>query len=181
MELSEIPLHLLVPAIVPLIATAVGWYGIYQPLHLQMQRAETAYRDEQKKTSLQRDIADREALMEAYQQRLPKTADTDWLIAQTALIATNAKVQLTAVSPQRPVTEKAGYTRLSIVVECEVTYHQLGELVSALESAQPFLRLDQVEIGQAKTEPTKRGAEPANRRKISLTLSTMYLPPAASS
>lgn len=180
MELSDLPLHLLVPAVVPLIAAATGWYGIYQPQHLRIRSAEAMYREEEKKTDVQRDVADREALIEAYQQRLTKTADTDWLIAQTALVATKANVQLTAVSPQRPVTEAAGYTRLSIIIECEITYHQLGELAAALENAQPFVRIDQVEVGQAKTDP-KRGADPANRRKVTLTLSTIYLPAVSSS
>ena len=175
MGLSELPLHWVGPVLVPVAAVAVGWYGIYEPQRARLQRVEKSYQDEQRKMTQRRTIADSERLIDAYQQRLAKTADTDWLIAQTALVATNVKTQLTSVSPQRPTTETGGYTRLSIVVECELTYHELGLFVAALESAQPFIQVDQIDVGAAVRTDAQHGTPGANRRNITLTLSTMYM------
>ncbi len=188
MELSDLPLQWLGPVLVPVAAVAVGWYGIYEPQHATLQRVDGASHNEQQRLALQRTIADHKRLIDGYQQRLAKTPDTDWLIAQTATVATAAKVQLTAVSPQRPVAETVTavspqqpaaetdrYVRLSIIVECELTYHELGAFVAALESAQPFIQVDQIEVGVMARAETKPGMPDAARRKIALTLSTIYM------
>ncbi len=182
--LPDLPFHLLGPIVVPIIAGAIGWYGIYQPQHEQWHTAQAAYHEEQQKMSLQRDIADRHALIQAYRQRLPTTADTNWLITQTALIATQSQLQLTAVNPQPPLPDPKGYTQLIIRVECAATYHRLGQFVARLESTQPFIRVDRLELlqthqetpaGDAKKKPSPQ-TDSANTPKVTLMLSTMYVP-----
>ena len=166
------------PALVPVVAAAIGWYGIYQPQRDRQLAAQTAYAEEQQKAALQRDIADREALLRMYRDRLPKTADTDWLISQSAAVAVEAGIQLNTVRPDSPAAEK-DYTRLTVTVESVATYHELGRFVSRLESAQPFIRIDRVKVAEAASTDGARPSTddaPTGRRKIMLTLSTIYLP-----
>ena len=178
MKLPKVSAQMLGPVLVPMAAVAVGWYGIYRPQRARLQAALADQVEEQQKTAVQRDIAAREALLRSYRERLPKTADTDWLIAQSALIAGKTGMPLTTVTPAQPIAEQ-GYTRLAITVESAATYHELGRFVSALESAQPFIRVDDVKVEAAMpaaTGGTAAGGAPANRHKITLTLSTLYLP-----
>ena len=178
MAMSKIPVQWLGTALVPIAAAVIGWYGVYQPQRDQRLAAQAAYAEEQQKTVLQRDIADRETLVHAYQNRLPKTADTDWLISQSAAVAAAAGIQLHTVRPDSPVAEK-GYTRLTITVESVATYHELGRFVSQLESAQSFICVDRVKVAEAAPAGDERSSTdgaPTGRRKIMLTLSTIYLP-----
>ena len=180
MTIPKIPLQALAPVLVPVAAAAVGWYGIYQPQRARVLAAQANVVEEQRKTAMQRDIADREALLRAYQGRLPKTADMDWLINHTAQIAGQTGMQLNTVKPERPVEDKEkGCMRLTMTVETLATYHELGRFVGALESAEPFIRVDEVKVETATAAtaetPAGRGAS-ANRRQVILTLSTVYLP-----
>ena len=172
MATSKIPVQWLGPVLVPVVAVGIGWYGIYQPQRDRHVSAHAAYAEEQQKAALQRDIAEREALLRLYRERLPKTPDTDWLINQSAAVAAEAGIQLNTVRPDAPSAEK-GYTRLIITVESVATYHELGRFVSQLESAQPFIHVDRVKVAEAASAVDKA---PTGRRKIMLTLSTIYLP-----
>lgn len=164
------------PVLVPVAAVAIGWYGVYQPQRARLRQAQDDVAEEQQQTAVQRDIAARAAVLDAYQKRLPATADTDWLIRQTAQIAGSAGIPLQTVKPAEPTAEQEkGYTRLTLTVETLATYHEVGHFVAALESASPFIRVDEVKVAEAADErPTEGGS--ANRRKMTLTVSTIHLP-----
>lgn len=177
MVVPKISVQILGPVLVPVVAAAIGWYGIDQPQRARRLQTQTAYAEEQRKITLQRDIADREALLGAYRERLSTTADTDWLINQSALLAARAGIQFKTVKPDPPSAER-GYTRLAVTVESLATYHELGRFVGHVESAQPFIRVERVKIGAASAtdEAAADGRASAGRRKVLLTLSTIHLP-----
>ncbi len=124
----------------------------------------------QEKTDQQarKDTADLINQVEQYQAQLPSEPDPSWLVREAMAAGQKAGIDITSISQQNPETGKQA-TALSVVLQINGTYHQLGRFLDELEHAKHFIRVDQVSVSSLHGD----GDKPS----IQVTLSTLYLPP----
>ena len=83
--------------------------------------------------------------VQQYEERMPMTEDTSWLVDLVTQLADERQIQLRSVDPQAP-QDKGLYTKLGVRIGARCTYHALGDFVSDLENNQKFLTIEQCQI-----------------------------------
>ena len=153
-------------ALVLCIAGYFGYNVIYRRNQQQLERLQAQLAEQQETQNLRVQVAQSLKQIEQFRKRLPPQAETEWLVSQVNRLAEGAGLQLTSVTPQ-PTRSIQEFTWLSVTVRFTSPYHQLGQFVSTLENAEPFLRIDGLEIS-----PPRQG----QAVDIRMTVSTLYVP-----
>lgn len=118
----------------------------------------------------QRAQADAAALLNRvaeYRKRLPQEPDPSWLVTHVTALAKKTGIQFTTITQDIPQDQKS-FTRLSASLQFSASYHQLGAFVDAIEHAQPFLRVDRIEVSAS--------GDRQERVPMKLVLSTVHFP-----
>ena len=153
-------------ALVLCIAGYFGYNVIYRRNQQQLDRLQAQLAEQQETQNVRVQVAQSLNQIEQFRKRLPPQAETEWLVGHINRLAQGAGVQLTSVNPQPPKSVQE-FTWLSVTVQFTSPYHQLGQFVSTLENAEPFLRIDGLEIS-----PLRQG----QAVDIRMTVSTLYIP-----
>jgi hypothetical protein len=153
----------------------VGYHVVYLPksnevasIRTQIRAADAAQSDRVKLAGLMTRVA-------RYRQRLPQAADPSWLAREVVELSRRAGIQLTGMTQEPPHPLHGGegsapLTRLAVDLKFRTSYHRFGAFLDAIERAEPFLRIDELDV----TAPRDVGEE----AEIRLVVSTGYIPPA---
>ncbi len=137
------------PVITVLFVTAglvAGWtlYGRSMLTRLQTLEQERAALVQ--KTTLVQSIADIERRLTEYQTRLTEGKKKGWFLEEMNSIAKEAGFILLSVEPQQRRDIGNDLELLSVHIEADASFHELGEFVSRLESAKSAFKVVQVDI-----------------------------------
>ena len=152
-----------------LVLCIAGYFGynvIYLRNRQQLDLLQAQLAEQQETQNVRVQVAQSLKQIEQFRKRLPPQAETEWLVSQINRLAQSAGVQFASINPQppKPVQE---FTWLSVTVQFTGSYHQLGQFVSTIENAEPFLRIDGLEIS-----PPRQGAA----IEVRMTVSTLCVP-----
>jgi len=146
----------------------VTYTWIYVPSQRQVQLIREQKVKEQANQRTQADVVALLKTVEQYRERLPKEPDPSWLVRETVTLAQKAGLQITSISQEDPQTFPE-FTRLTVNLQFAASYHQLGAFLDNIEHAEPFIRVDRINLSHT----TKDEASAS----IQLAFSTIYLPP----
>lgn len=155
------------------ITTLLGYNLVHKPQQRQLDSIHAAITAEQTRQQTASAIVDALQQLERYRGRLPEEPDPSWLVRQVVSVAEQTGVQLTSIG-QEPPQRFEQFTRLAVKLKVAASYHRLGTFLDHLERSPVFLRVDSLEI----TEPSDSQGPP-QPEDVTLTLSTVYLPPGA--
>jgi len=71
--------------------------------------------------------------------------DYKWLMTIISEIANKERIEITTVKPL-PVKEMKFYKSLSVALNLEGSYHQIGKMVADIENAQYYLKVDKLTL-----------------------------------
>lgn len=157
-----------------LVAAITGYVG-HQTIYRDAQRTMTTLRaqltDQQQTQGVREQAAKSLQEIERLRQRLPQTLETEWLVREVSRLAEEADLRLATILPISPkqVVGLEGVMTLSVALEFTASYHQLGKLLSMVESAPAFIRVDELILAR-----TGEGLA-----KVQLTVSTLHVPAGA--
>lgn len=150
----------------------VGYHRIRGSQQIATRALQEQLRKEQADQGAQQDTAALLRQVDAYQRRLPTPTDESWLINRVTTAAQTSGLPLLSISQDPPQNFKT-FIRLGAKLQFHATYHELGAFLAKLESGEPFIRVDRVDVapvtqilGQAPKAPLVR-----------LSVSTIGLPP----
>lgn len=107
--------------------------------------------------------------VEAYRRRLAPEGEVAWLVQAVGELAREAGVRLATINPKRP-RAFGELTQLSVALHLSASYHQLGQLLSRIESAEHFLHVDELDF-------TLMRQEEGGIAGVDLLISTFHVPP----
>lgn len=155
------------------ITTLLGYNLVHKPQQRQLSVVRAAITAEQTRQQTVSAIADALQQVEQYRGRLPGEPDPSWLVRHVVSVAEHTGVQLTSIG-QEPPQRFEQFTRLAVRLQIAASYHRLGTFLDLLERSPFFLRVDSLDIAQPPS--SQDHAQPED---VTMTLSTMYLPPGA--
>lgn len=158
---------LLLAAIGLVTSSLFGYHLMYAPKQEQARVIAAQISQVQADQQAQHELAALLLQVDTYHKRLPPSPDPSWLVREVVALGRTAGIDLTLISQQDPQPIEQ-YTRLSISVQFQTTYHQLGKFLDILERAEPFIRVDRVDM----SSPRETGDATAQ-----LHLSSIYVPP----
>lgn len=147
--------------------------SIYRGQQARIENLKAKIAEEQAKNRILTEIGKRERGLESYQPLMPPERDVEWLRRRITELADESQVKLLSISPRAP-EDRGIYVRLSVEVEVECGYHQLGDFLSRLESSKEFVKLDSIDFRREKAITVKAVEEEAVG-KAKLVVSTFYL------
>ena len=117
--------------------------------------------------------------MHAIREQFAPTAETEWLVTRLTAHAQEAGLRMESTVRHAPVAVQ-DFQQLSVTVQLSATYHQLGKLVSQLESSDKLMWVQDLDIAKSK-EQLGWGADAARPHasalpRVRLTLATLYVP-----
>ncbi|MCM8765355.1 MAG: type 4a pilus biogenesis protein PilO, partial [Candidatus Omnitrophica bacterium] len=89
------------------------------------------------------------------EELLKNEKDLSWLLGKISETFKSLNIELLSLEPQ-PLERGAYYTRIPVRVRTVCSYHNLGELISRLESLDKFIDVGYLEIKTLK-EPSAKG------------------------
>lgn len=147
----------------------VGYNWIHVPGRKQLRVIQNQVTQEQLHQRTAAEINAARQDIERYRTRLPLEPDPSWLVRQLRPLAEHAGVQVVVIT-QEPPRELSHFTRLAVSLDISATYHQLGAFLDAVERADRFIQVEQVQFSTTNAKPGQPGS-------ITLRFSTLYVPP----
>ncbi len=91
-----------------------------------------------------------DGIKKAYESLIIHTEDIDSFKNELSKLALSSGAKVVSI---RSVRKPGGgnYIIFSIVIELECNYHQLGRLISKIENAQPYIKIESVKLGGLET------------------------------
>lgn len=167
---------LLIGAIGLALGGVVGYHTIYLPKQSQARVVLAKVAQQQADQRAREDVATLLTQIEQYHKRLPPEPEPSWLVREVVTLGRNAGLELTTINPEEP-QDIAGSTRLSVNLQFEATYHQLGMFLDAIERSHAFIRVERIDLG---TQPSLTQKDTKGPAAVHLVLSTYYFPSALS-
>jgi Tfp pilus assembly protein PilO len=127
------------------VVTAVFAYRIYLWHAEQVRRLRAEVQSEQEVNRLLARISELQESIRRYEDRMPVTEDTSWLVDLVSQLADERWLQLRSVEPQTP-QDRGLYTKLGVKLGARCSYHALGDFIGDLESHQKFLAVEQCQV-----------------------------------
>ncbi len=131
--------------IVVAVITGLGAQWLRSWHEERAQQLRTQMQSEQEVNQLLARISHLQESIRQYEDRMPITEDTSWLVDLVTQLADEQWIQVRSVEPQAP-QDKGIYTKLGVRVGVRCGYHALGDFVSGLEGYQKFLMIEQCQI-----------------------------------
>ena len=125
----------------------LGGNFVVKPGLVKINKVKTDMSGLSQKESAFTHIAAYEQKIDIYKQKLSKEGDKSWLIEQLNAIADKAKFSILSINPDEKKSSSVDYfDRISVKIEAEGNFHQLGEFVSRVESLEQFIKILSIEI-----------------------------------
>jgi hypothetical protein len=135
---------------VAFVTLAVGYGGIYMPLHSDIQQTSRKLKAEQKRLELARDVERLRAQYRKFQQRLPgKTDPNEWV---QYVLGGIRQLPVKLVNLDLEASRDIGpYKAIAMRIELEGTFGNLNGFLRWLEGNERLFRIDLVKL-----EPSRR-------------------------
>lgn len=147
--------------------------GIIQPALKKIKVIEVQKKEFREKEPLMRRLADSGAKVETYKKIFMPDRDLAPLIEELAGIAERTSVKVSSISPEKSMGNVEGdVEKLTVLIEGESTFHNLGNYISQIESMDKFTKISRIEFGKGVT-PTRTTA---SAKRVILAVSRFYLP-----
>jgi len=101
------------------------------------------------------EVAGYQTQVESHRTELTPRREADWMMEAVRGAVTASGLSLVSVSPQNPEKDE-NFEKLSLSVEAEGGYHQVGHFIEVLENHKPFIFLTHLRL--------EKGAAPEGRR-----------------
>ncbi|MDP2921617.1 MAG: type 4a pilus biogenesis protein PilO [Candidatus Omnitrophota bacterium] len=132
-------------AAIIILTLATGVVFIYRPFAGRNTSLRTEILKERDKNILIGKIRAYAKHLKVYEKRIPESGGVSWLLGEISNIASKEKIEIGAIKPGNP--EDYGlYTKVSVIIDSSSTYEQLGRFIAAVESAEKFLKIENVNI-----------------------------------
>lgn len=146
-----------------------GYHKVYLPQREQVRLIRNQIAQEQASQRSQADVARVLLQVEGYRNRLAPDADPSWLVRELVRLGEQSNIQFTTID-QDPPQPYQKVTRLTVNLQLQASYHQLGTFLDELERSERFIRVDHFSL-------TPRGDKEGDLASIRLVVSAFYLPP----
>ena len=152
------------------LASFVGYHVIYAPQQRQVRKLRQRVAEEQANQEAQQQAMALLDQLERARKQLAPEPEPSWLVREVTAIGRSAGMDLTTISPQLPQTYQQ-FIRLTVSLQFDASYHQLGRFIDEIERAPHALRIERVDVGHAGRDTA------ASKVPIQLEISTLYLAP----
>ena len=152
----------------------LGYHSLYAPKKEQARLIDVKAAQRQADQQAQDDTATLLKQIEQYRKRLPPEPEPSWLVQEAVALGRQLGLELTTITPDLP-QETPQYTRLSVSLQFDATYHELGTFLDAIERSDAFIRVEHFDLTSQRDATRDREVGKASVRLI---LTTFYFPPA---
>ena len=157
-----------VSAIIVLALTGYFGYDLYLNYHQGVRRIREDFQRHQQTQGFHMKLAESLQEAEDIRAQLAPDATSESLLDHVNALAKEAGIEITSATPYPP-RQFNQFIQPSVSLQVVTSYHRLGKFLSIVESASPFMRVDEVNVSQSGNVEA-----PASVR---LTLSTLSVPP----
>lgn len=140
---------LIVTLVIALITLIIGLYGIYYPAKEDILYHAGAKARLQEKYGLAVKVNTLKNKLDYYHQRLPRNNAMDWLMDQIVQDAEVCKIKILSITPQ-PLKEYPPFNVVSVEVNVQGGYHQIGSLIEKIENGDRFIWIDRILLTKEK-------------------------------
>ena len=161
----------LICAIIVLAAGGFFGYKIFLKDQAKAQHIREQLQQEHKLGDRRSQLEDSLGLLESYRRRLCPKADAGWLMRQVGDLANSAGLDVSTINPGK-ARRLGGITQLSVSLHLIASYHQLGQFLSRIESAEYLLHVDDLDFRRARAQH-----QDSMMADVDLVVSTFYMPP----
>lgn len=131
---------------------------VWGPLNHKAATLSKAIEEEGQKTPLLQSVAFSDGKVQKDIKKLLPLASSSPLVEQVSRIARESDIRVAVLTPQEPVVDGA-YQRLSVQIEGEGKYHQVGKFLAALESVEsPVMTVERLGLTPV-TSPQPHSAD----------------------
>ena len=175
----------LVVIVVPIAAGAfLGWVAVVKPSLARLSTLRSQKSELSSKAAAFNDILGWETKLAAYKKRLAPIEDKAKTIEDLGTAATATGLSVSSIAPDEKKAVGAYLERVSVRIDAEGNYHQLGEFVSRVESMDSFVKILGVLINASPDTVIDSSSGPSNRPKkagansykISINVGLFYAP-----
>lgn len=146
---------------------AVGLAGILEKTGRLNAELKTAEGDIPGIANLKNSIKSYNEKIELYEKKLPAEQEIPSLLESLSRMAKEANVAIVGIAPALPAAakkegrlkEEPVYQEVPIVISAKSGYHELGSFLSALEKADRFMKVADIEMKANKASPKKHDVE----------------------
>ena len=143
-----------------------GYHTVYLDSHRKIKKLQEQLTEQRRTQELRVEVARSLQAIGRLRERLPAEPETEWLVREVSKRAEEATLLLKAITPDVP-KRLPDVTPVTVSFQFTASYSQLVNFLQALEQADVFMRVDDLDIGRS-----RQGVSP-----IRLTVSTLYLSP----
>ena len=112
---------------------------------------------------LRTDMTSFEEKVDKYEKMLPAEQEIPSLLENLSAMARNSGIKIVGITPVVSKDEKVDknriYKEIPILISAKSGYHELGRFLSALENADRFMKVADMEIKSNTTSPKKHDVE----------------------
>lgn len=160
------------PAVISgiIVLAATGYFGYHGAVvrpRQALERVQQQLREAQQEQDLRAHVAFSLQEFEHQRQRLAQSPDPDWLLQEVGKLVHDAGIEVRALIPQAP-QKGAEFTRLAVSLQFTSTYHQLGQFLSRIESAQHSITVEELDVTPERST--------SGLAQVRLLLSVLYVP-----
>lgn len=160
----------LISGIIVLALTGVLGYKVVARHRAEAQRVRIQLEHGVQREDRRSQLEASQRLVESYRKRLAPEEEVVWLVRESGRLAREAEIQLSAVNPRR-LRQVGGFSQLAVSLHFQTSYHQLGQFLSRIESAEHLLYVDELDFTLVRKPDGSPVAE------VNLVVSALYLPP----
>ena len=145
----------------------LGYHNLYVPAQEQIQSIRAQVAQEQRTQHAQAEVAALLKQIERLRTHLPQEPDSSWLVKEAVALVQGAGLSVTTIT-QNPPEHLPYYAHLSISLDINASYHQIGLLLDRIEHSPQFLRVERMTMN-----PAGGGGGPMT---VQLVLGTLAVP-----
>ena len=159
------PVFLVAPVLIFALAWGIG-RGVYLQQHQEVAAIQGQLEEQRRLQRLREQVAQSLRQVEGLCTHLAPSPDTEWLIRQVTTLAQKTGVEVSSIVPQAP-NPIQDFTQLAVTLQLVTSYHELGKLLSEVESLPVLVRVEQLEVR----------SEQGSMAQVRLILGALYAPP----
>ena len=103
------------------------------------------YKKQRQRVELENDVAKELEKLKKMREKVKSVSETSRFLAEIAKTAGQLNIKLKSISAM-PVEKHEEYVKLSVTLEIESTYHEMGMFISKLEGGELFVSMDKLEV-----------------------------------
>ncbi|MBI4336081.1 MAG: type 4a pilus biogenesis protein PilO [Candidatus Omnitrophica bacterium] len=122
------------------------WYGynkIYKTTAAAIRRLNAEISSERSNAGIARRLAPLQAQVSRYEGYFEKGGDVPWLVDKVSRAADESGVNIVDLN-SKPLTQLKSFAYSNLTLKVKGTFHQLGDFVSKIESADKIVRVEKL-------------------------------------